>query len=92
MHRPSADELFQSVAEAAGPAGVGVLLTGMGEDGAKGLLAIHQHGGHTLAQDKASSAVFGMPKAAQRLGAVTELHPLSKMAAGIQRAVRELSA
>lgn len=92
VHRPSADELFQSVAEAAGSAGIGVLLTGMGDDGAKGLLAIHQRGGHTLAQDQASSAVFGMPKAAQRLGAVTELHPLDKIAAGIQRAVRETSA
>jgi two-component system chemotaxis response regulator CheB len=91
VHRPSADELFRSVAEAAGSAGIGVLLTGMGEDGAKGLLAIHQQGGQTLAQDKASSAVFGMPKAAQRLGAVTELHALEKMAAGIQRAVREVS-
>jgi two-component system, chemotaxis family, protein-glutamate methylesterase/glutaminase len=90
VHRPSADELFQSVADSAGPAGVGVLLTGMGEDGAKGLLAIHHRGGHTLAQDKASSAVFGMPRAAERLGAVAELLPLDKIAAGIQRAVREV--
>jgi two-component system chemotaxis response regulator CheB len=89
VHRPSADELFHSVADAAGSAGIGVLLTGMGDDGAKGLLAIHERGGHTFAQDKASSAVFGMPKAAQRLGAVTELLPLDKIAAGIQRAVRE---
>jgi two-component system chemotaxis response regulator CheB len=91
-HRPSADELFQSVADNAGPAGIGVLLTGMGEDGAKGLLAIRNGGGHTLAQDKASSAVFGMPRAAERLGAVTELLPLGKIAAGIRRAVREVLA
>ncbi|MDT4958085.1 MAG: two-component system, chemotaxis family, protein-glutamate methylesterase/glutaminase [Pseudonocardiales bacterium] len=91
VHRPSADELFRSVAEAAGSAGIGVLLTGMGDDGAKGLLAIHQQGGHTLAQDEESSAVFGMPRAAARLGAVTELLPLDKIAAGIQRAVRETS-
>jgi two-component system chemotaxis response regulator CheB len=92
VHRPSADELFQSVAEHAGPAAIGVLLTGMGDDGAKGLLAIHRRGGHTLAQDEASSAVFGMPKAAERLGAVTELLPLDKLAAGIRRAVREVQA
>jgi two-component system chemotaxis response regulator CheB len=90
VHRPSADELFQSVADSAGPAGIGVLLTGMGDDGAKGLLAVHERGGHTLAQDKASSAVFGMPRAAERLGAVAELLPLGKIAAGIQRAVREV--
>jgi two-component system chemotaxis response regulator CheB len=89
VHRPSADELFQSVADHAGSAGIGVLLTGMGDDGAKGLLAIHRRGGLTLAQDEASSAVFGMPKAAERLGAVTELLPLDKLAATIQQAVRE---
>jgi two-component system chemotaxis response regulator CheB len=92
IHRPSADELFQSVAEHAGSRGVGVLLTGMGEDGAKGLLAIRQHGGRTLAQDEATSAVFGMPKAAARIGAVTDLMPIDKLAAGIRRAAREVSA
>lgn len=91
-HRPSADELFQSVADHAGSAGIGVLLTGMGDDGAKGLLAICRRGGVTLAQDEASSAVFGMPKAAERLGAVSELVPLDKLAAVIQRAVREVQA
>jgi two-component system chemotaxis response regulator CheB len=89
-HRPSADQLFQSVADRAGAAGIGVLLTGMGNDGAKGLLAIHRRGGRTLAQDEASSAVFGMPKAADRLGGVSELLPLDKLAAGIQLAVREV--
>ena len=89
-HRPSADELFRSVADSAGSAGIGVLLTGMGDDGAKGLLAICRRGGVTLAQDEASSAVFGMPKAAERLGAVSELVPLDKLAAVIQRAVHEV--
>ena len=82
VHRPSADELFKSVADSAGSAGIGVLLTGMGDDGAQGLLAIRRQGGVTLAQDEASSAVFGMPKAAERLGAVTEMLPLGKLAAG----------
>jgi two-component system chemotaxis response regulator CheB len=90
VHRPSADELFTSVADKAGPAGIGVLLTGMGEDGAQGLLAIHRQRGITLGQDEASSAVFGMPKAAERLGAVTEMLPLGKLATAIQRAVRQV--
>ena len=73
---------------APGRPAIGVLLTGMGDDGAQGLLAIRRQGGVTLAQDEASSAVFGMPKAAERLGAVTEMLPLDKLAAAIQRAVR----
>ncbi len=89
LHRPSADQLFDSVAQHKS-AGIGVLLTGMGEDGARGLLAIHRNGGRTLAQDEASCAVFGMPRAAQRLGAVTDLLPLDRIAAAIQRVVREV--
>jgi two-component system chemotaxis response regulator CheB len=92
MHRPSANELFKSVADSAGSSGIGVVLTGMGDDGAQGLLAIRRQGGITLAQDEASSAVFGMPKAADRVGAVTEMLPLGKLAAGIQRAVRKVQA
>jgi two-component system chemotaxis response regulator CheB len=88
LHRPSADQLFQSVAERAGGAGIGVLLTGMGDDGARGLLAIHRTGGRTLAQDEESCAVFGMPKAAKRLGAVTDLLPLGELPAAIRHAVR----
>ena len=90
VHRPSADELFKSVADSAGSAAIGVLLTGMGDDGAQGLLAIRRQGGTTLAQDEASSAVFGMPKAAERLGAVTEMLPLGKLASAIHRAVRQV--
>lgn len=89
-HRPSADELFRSVAGTAGAAGIGVLLTGIGDDGARGLLAIHQRGGSTLAQDEASSTVFGMPKAALGVGAVTELIRIEKLADAVQRAVREV--
>jgi two-component system chemotaxis response regulator CheB len=93
VHRPSADQLFESVAERAGRAGVGVLLTGMGEDGARGLLEMHRQGGHTFAQDEASSAVFGMPRAAQRLGAVADgdLLPLDRLAAAVLRAVSAAS-
>lgn len=89
-HRPSADELFTSVARGAGAAAIGVLLTGMGDDGARGLLAIQQNGGRTFAQDEASSTVFGMPKAAARLGAVGEMVHIDKMADAVQRAVREV--
>jgi two-component system chemotaxis response regulator CheB len=88
LHRPSADELFRSVAEHAGAAGVGVVLTGMGDDGARGLLALRQRGGRTLAQDEATCAVFGMPQASQRLGSVKELLPLGDIAAAVLRAVR----
>lgn len=89
LHRPSADELFVSVAEHAGAAAIGVLLTGMGDDGAKGLLSIRRHGGRTFAQDKESCAVFGMPAAAQRLGAVDDMLPPAELAVAITRASQE---
>jgi len=89
LHRPSADERLRSVAEHAGAAGIGVVLTGMGDDGARGLLALRQRGGRTLAQDEATSAVFGMPLASQRLGAVKELLALGDIAPAVMRAVRE---
>jgi two-component system, chemotaxis family, protein-glutamate methylesterase/glutaminase len=79
LHRPSADVLFDSVAMQAGAMGVGVLLTGMGDDGAAGLLAIRRAGGHTIVQDEASSAVFGMPQAAERLGAAEQVLPLERI-------------
>jgi two-component system chemotaxis response regulator CheB len=89
VHRPSADELFLSVAEQAGPAAIGVLLTGMGDDGARGLLAIKDRGGTTLAQDEASCAVFGMPAAARRLGAVERMLPPAELARAISAASQE---
>lgn len=69
-HCPSVDVLFESVAKAAGACAVGVLLTGMGYDGAKGLLAMRRQGARTIGQDEASSVVYGMPKVAYDLGAV----------------------
>ena len=79
-HRPSVDVLFHSCAEAAGPNAVGVIMTGMGQDGARGLLAMRRAGATTLAQDEASCVVFGMPKSAVELGAVDHVVPLARLA------------
>ncbi len=79
-HRPSVDVLFQSVADAVGPRAVGVILTGMGRDGAAGLLAMRRAGAATLGQDEATSVVFGMPKAAADIGAVERQLPLYRLA------------
>jgi two-component system, chemotaxis family, protein-glutamate methylesterase/glutaminase len=78
--RPSVDVLFESVAEDVGPGAVGCLLTGMGRDGAEGLLAMRRAGGLTLAQDEATSVVFGMPREAILLGAADRVLPLDRMA------------
>lgn len=80
-HRPSVDVLFQSVARAAGAKAVGILMTGMGEDGAEGLLAMKNSKAFTIAQDEATSVVFGMPRAAILRGAATEIQPLQRIAA-----------
>ncbi len=90
-HRPSVDVLFRSVAQAAGPHAVGVLLTGMGDDGAAGLLEMKRGGATTLAQDEATSVVFGMPKEAIERGAVDRVLPLPGMAAAILNATRSSS-
>lgn len=82
-HRPSVDVLFGSVAEAAGEAAVGVLLTGMGRDGAEGLRTMKQRGARTIAQDAATCVVFGMPKEAIALDAVDEVLPLPRIAPAI---------
>lgn len=74
-HRPSGDVLLQSIATAAGRAGVAVVLSGMGKDGAAGAAAVRSRGGLSIAQDEQSSAIFGMPKAAIDLGAETVLSP-----------------
>jgi two-component system chemotaxis response regulator CheB len=72
-HRPSVDVLFESAAEVAGARVTGILLTGMGDDGARGLLKIRQKGGRTIAQNASSCVVFGMPKRAIELGAANEI-------------------
>lgn len=79
-HRPSVDVLFQSAAQCAGKNAVGVILTGMGKDGAAGMLDMHHAGAYNLAQDETSCVVFGMPKEAITLGAIDEIVPLQDMA------------
>ncbi len=77
--RPSVDVLFRSVAEYAGPNAVGVIMTGMGADGARGLLEMKKAGARTIAQDEKSSVVFGMPKEAIKLGAADKVVPLEEI-------------
>ena len=86
-HRPSADVLFRSVATAAGPDAVGVIMTGMGDDGAEGLLAMRRAGAATIAQDEASCVVYGMPKEAHARGAVEQVLALGVLSTAIERAV-----
>jgi len=96
-HRPSVDVLFRSVAQAAGAHAVGVILTGMGDDGAAGLLEMKEAGAATIAQDERTSVVFGMPGEAVRKGAAAEVLPLDDIAramlqaAGQRRAFNSLS-
>jgi two-component system chemotaxis response regulator CheB len=79
-HIPSVDVLFRSVAKVAGRNAVGVIMTGMGDDGARGLLEMHRAGAYTVAQDEASCVVHGMPREAVRLGAVDRESPLGSIA------------
>ena len=85
-HRPSVDVLFRSVARYAGKNAVGVLMTGMGDDGARGLGEMKQAGATTIAQDEATSVVFGMPHEAIKRGVVDHVLPLDHIAAGMLRA------
>lgn len=85
-HRPSVEVLFTSVVEAVPPAALGIMLTGMGNDGAHGLLAMKQHGYSTIAQDEASCVVWGMPREAVKLEAVDAKNvlPLNRIAQAIR--------
>lgn len=82
-HKPAVDVLFRSAAQNVGPNAIGVLLTGMGDDGAAGLKEMREAGSHTIAQDKNSSVVWGMPGSAVELGAVETVVPLDKIATQI---------
>jgi two-component system chemotaxis response regulator CheB len=86
-HRPSVDVMFRSVAQTAGRNAVGAILTGMGGDGAQGLLDMRRAGARTFAQDEATCVVFGMPKVAIEVGAAEKVVPLPSMAPEILRAV-----
>ncbi|MFO0580793.1 MAG: chemotaxis response regulator protein-glutamate methylesterase [Anaeromyxobacter sp.] len=88
-HRPSVDVMFRSVARAAGRSAVGIILTGMGGDGAQGLLAMREAGARTVAQDEATCVVFGMPKVAIDLGAVDSVMPIERIAPEIVRCAEE---
>jgi two-component system, chemotaxis family, protein-glutamate methylesterase/glutaminase len=83
-HRPSVDTLFRSMADAAASRAIGVILTGMGADGAEGLLGLRRAGARTVAQDEASSVVFGMPRQAIALGGAEEVVPLAEMPARLK--------
>lgn len=82
-HRPSVNVLFRSVARVAGANALGVIMTGMGDDGAVGLLEMHQTGAHTIAQDESTCVVYGMPKEAVGLGAVDRILPLNDISQAI---------
>jgi two-component system chemotaxis response regulator CheB len=86
-HRPAVDPMMESVAKAYGERTVGVILTGMGHDGAKGIQVIKQQRGYTIAEDQSTAVVFGMPKSAIELGVVDKIAPLSAIAAEIVKAI-----
>ena len=79
-HKPSVDVVFMSVAKLVGARTLAMLMTGMGDDGARGLLALRQSGAMTVAQDEATSIVFGMPAEAIKLGAAQQVLPLHSLA------------
>jgi two-component system chemotaxis response regulator CheB len=88
-HRPSVDVMFDSCARVLGTNVVGVILTGMGADGARGMLAMHQAGARTIAQNEATCVVFGMPREAIACGAVDHVLPLERIAAVALQAANE---
>ena len=84
-HRPSVDVLFRSAAKVAGRNALGIIMTGMGDDGARGLKEMRDAGADTIAQDEASCVVFGMPKEAIRMQAVERVLPLEDLSEAILR-------
>jgi two-component system chemotaxis response regulator CheB len=87
-HRPSVDVLFRSVAKAAGVNALGIIMTGMGDDGAAGLLEMRKAGARTIAQDESSCVVYGMPKEAVKRGAVEKTVPLDLIDREIQQQIQ----
>lgn len=90
-HRPSADALFQSVADYAPTNSTGIILTGMGQDGAKGLLEMHTKGAFTIGQDEETSVIYGMPRVAYEIGAVSQQASIEKIADILQAHIQSLS-
>lgn len=86
-HRPAVDPMMESVAQVYGQGTVGVILTGMGHDGAKGIKAIKQQKGYTIAEDQSTAVVFGMPKSAIELGVVDKVAPITAIASEIVKAI-----
>jgi two-component system chemotaxis response regulator CheB len=89
-HRPSVDVLFDSVAEVVGPLGTGVILTGMGRDGARGLKRMREAGAYTIGQSQTSALVYGMPRVAFEEGAVTDQLPLEQISRRLAAALNRL--
>ncbi|HEY5601567.1 MAG TPA: chemotaxis response regulator protein-glutamate methylesterase [Gammaproteobacteria bacterium] len=90
-HRPSVDVMFRSIAQNVGPNAIGILLTGMGNDGASGLKEMHDAGATTIIQDEKSSVVWGMPGEAFKLGAVDVIHPIDTMADCILKTINKMA-
>lgn len=88
-HCPSVDVMFSSVADTAGSKAIGAIMTGMGADGAKGLLKMHKQGAYTIGQDKDSCVVYGMPMEAYKLGACSEQQPLANIGKTLCRRITE---
>jgi two-component system chemotaxis response regulator CheB len=88
-HKPSVDVLFESVSTTAGKNAIGIIMTGMGRDGASGLLKMKQAGAYTLAQDEASCVIFGMPKEAIKLEAANEICSLDLMPSAVFEYLRQ---
>jgi two-component system chemotaxis response regulator CheB len=86
-YRPCADVLMETVAAFAGPMTIGVVLTGMGNDGSRGSLAVKNAGGHVIAQDEATSVIFGMPSEAIKTGAVDQVLPIENIYSAIEKRV-----
>lgn len=86
-YRPCADLTFESAADYAGPMALGVILTGMGNDGAKGAQAIRAAGGHVIAQDESTAIIFGMPQEAIKAGAVDQVLPMEHIYHAIEKRV-----